>query len=58
MICSVDLRTSSWLLAGLTFDRSMADLLRHRSFFSCKNNTLNDVINNKNNDSSNLGFDV
>ena len=27
--------------AGLAFDRSMADLLCHRSFFSCKDNTLN-----------------
>ena len=27
--------------AGLAFDRSMTDLLCHRSFFSCKDNTLN-----------------
>ena len=31
--------------AGLTFDRSMADLLCHRSFFSYKDNTLNACVN-------------
>ena len=41
MMWPVDLRTSLWPQAGLAFDRSMADLLCHRSFFSCKDNTLN-----------------
>ena len=41
MMLPVDLRTSLWPQAGLAFDRSMADLLCHRSFFSCKDNTLN-----------------
>ena len=27
--------------AGLAFDRPMVDLLFHRNFFSCKDNTLN-----------------
>ena len=33
---TVDLRTSLRPQAGMTFDRYMADLLCHRSFFSCK----------------------
>ena len=49
MMWPVDLRTSLWPQAGLAFDRSMADLLCHRSFFSCKDNTLNVWINNNNN---------
>ena len=27
----------------------MADMLYHRSFFSCKDDTLNDCVNNDNN---------
>ena len=52
MMWPVDLRTSLWPQAGLAFDRSMADLLCHRSFFSCKDNTLNVWINNNNNNNT------
>ena len=49
MMWPVDLRTSLWPQARLAFDRSVADLLCHRSFFSCKDNTLNVVLINNNN---------
>ena len=48
MMWTVDLCTSLWPQAGLAFDRSMADLLCHRSFFRCKDDTLNVWINNNN----------
>ena len=39
MMRPVDFRTSLGPQAGLTFDRSMADLLCHRSFFSSQART-------------------
>ena len=43
------LGTSLWPQAELAFDRSMADLLCHRSFFNYRDNTLNMWINNNGN---------
>ena len=42
---TVDPSPSLWPQAGLAFDRSMADLLCHRNFFSCNDNTLNARVN-------------
>ena len=39
----------------MAFYRSMADLLCHRHFFSCKDNTLNVWINNNNSSNSSSG---
>ena len=40
-VVEVDNPGTTTVVAGLAFDRSMADLLCRRSFLSCKDNTLN-----------------
>ena len=40
-VVEVDNPSNTTVVAGLAFDRSMADLLCRHSFLSCKDNTLN-----------------
>ena len=57
-ICVVVFCTTVFMLLhlGLACDSSMADLLCHRSFFSCKDNTLNVWIINNQQESRRFSF--